>query len=350
MNPDDRSDDAPAERGVPASLLDHLYGLPLDEFVAARDAAARDARVSGDRPGARQIAALPKPTVAAWMVDQAVRTVPHAVDAVADLGDDLRDATARGDRQRIVALDRERRRVLDALMEGVADTVRPGGRPASEATLRAVRDTFVAALADPDAAAAVQAGRLARGLEHVGLGLVDESGQPVELPVAPRESADHAAKPREGSAKPRDGSTKPGGARAGRGAARSGGPAPATAADETRTARKAAAERAVAEHAEALDRAEEALDAARATHDEQKAALRTATDALDQADRAVADLEAEIVRRRAERDARAAAADDARQAAGAAAAEVARHEDEVAAAEDAAAGARRSLRAARRGS
>ncbi|GAA4850910.1 hypothetical protein GCM10023221_32920 [Luteimicrobium xylanilyticum] len=320
MSSDEPSPDAP-DGAVPADLADRLYGLPLDEFVAARDAAAREARAAGDRALGRRLGGLPKPTVGAWAVNRAVRTVPHAVAAVLAIGDALRDATAQRDRERLVALDRERRRVLDALLDGVADGVRPGGRPLTDAALRTVRDTFVAAVADPGAAGAVRAGRLSRGLEHVGFGLVDESGEPVELEAGPPVPDARTRVPRV--------------------------PAPDGSGHDA-VEEADASEEAVAEAEESLDRAEEALDAARATHDERQATLDTATDALEQADAAVAALEAELARLRPARAARAADADRARAASEDSARDVARREEDVAAAQEAAAAARRLRRAARR--
>ncbi|MFC8731148.1 hypothetical protein ACFT5B_01640 [Luteimicrobium sp. NPDC057192] len=325
---DDTASSDPTAGGVPAALLDELYGLPLDEFVAARDAAARSARPD-DRPLARRIAALSKPTVAAWVVNQAARTVPHAVDAVAAIGDELRAASATGDRERLVALDKERRRVLDAVLAGVADTVRPGGRAASEATLRSVRDTFVAAVADPGAAAAVRAGHLARGLEHVGFGLVDEAGEPVELDTAPLEP--------------------PAPRRPGKEAGRTGPASPDDEAEpEADAAAQADADRAVDDAAAELDRAEEALDDARTAQARAQQAAAEAADALERAHTTVADLEADLARARDEQEELAAAATHAHDALSGLDDDVARLEDEVATAEENATAARRRRRAGRR--
>jgi hypothetical protein len=331
---DETRTDAPS---VPTALLDELYGLPLDEFVAARDAAARSAR-SDDRALARRIAALPKPTVAAWVVNQAARTVPHAVEAVAAIGEELRAASAGGDRQRLVALDKERRRVLDAVLAGVTDTVRPGGRAASEATLRSVRDTFVAAVADPGAAAAVRAGHLARGLEHVGFGLVDEAGEPVELDTATEQPA---AAPAGRAASGPDEAER---ARDDAGEADARAPD----ADAHATDAEADLDRAVDEAGAALDRAEEALDDARAGQARAREAASEAADALERAGARVADLESELEQARAERDALAAAATQAGDALTRADEDVARREDEVETAEEAATDARRRRRAGRR--
>ena len=58
--------------------VDALYGLALDEFVPARDALAKRARAEGRREDAAAIAALRKPSVAAWAANQAIRSQPRA--------------------------------------------------------------------------------------------------------------------------------------------------------------------------------------------------------------------------------------------------------------------------------
>ena len=46
--------------------IDELYGLPLEDFVAQRDALAKRLRADGDRDAAAAVKKLPKPTRAAW--------------------------------------------------------------------------------------------------------------------------------------------------------------------------------------------------------------------------------------------------------------------------------------------
>ena len=50
-----------------------LYGLPLDEFTAERDAVAKRLRADGEREEAARIKKLRKPSVPAWAVNQAAR-------------------------------------------------------------------------------------------------------------------------------------------------------------------------------------------------------------------------------------------------------------------------------------
>jgi hypothetical protein len=54
--------------------LDDLYGVPLDRFVPERAALVRALRSAGEREQAAAVAALRKPSVAAWAVNQLVRT------------------------------------------------------------------------------------------------------------------------------------------------------------------------------------------------------------------------------------------------------------------------------------
>ena len=59
--------------------VDELYGLPLDEFVPARNALARELKGAGEPAEAAEVAALRKPSVAAWAVNQLVRTQRRGV-------------------------------------------------------------------------------------------------------------------------------------------------------------------------------------------------------------------------------------------------------------------------------
>jgi hypothetical protein len=73
---------------------DELYGLPLEEFVAERGALAKRLRADGDREGATRVAALRKPSVAAWTVNQLVRSRRADVAAFTEAAEALRAAQA----------------------------------------------------------------------------------------------------------------------------------------------------------------------------------------------------------------------------------------------------------------
>ncbi|MEL6983560.1 MAG: hypothetical protein AAFO29_14130 [Actinomycetota bacterium] len=70
--------------------VDALYGGSLADFVANRDARAKEARAGGDRDGAAAIKALRKPTVAADALNRALRADPEAVESVLEAAERLR--------------------------------------------------------------------------------------------------------------------------------------------------------------------------------------------------------------------------------------------------------------------
>ncbi len=67
-----------------------LYGLPPEQFVAARNRLAKAVRDRGDESAAAAIVALRKPTVAAWLANQLVRADPDGIHALTELGEQLR--------------------------------------------------------------------------------------------------------------------------------------------------------------------------------------------------------------------------------------------------------------------
>ena len=71
----------------PEEGIDGLFGLPPEEFIAARDQLARQLKAGGDAAGAKRVSALRRPTVAAWAVNQAARERPELVRELLEAGD-----------------------------------------------------------------------------------------------------------------------------------------------------------------------------------------------------------------------------------------------------------------------
>jgi hypothetical protein len=139
-----------------------LFGAPREEFTALRDERARQAQA--DRRLMDRIAALRKPTVAAWLVNQVTRTCPEQVDRLAELGESLRQAHQRLAGTDLRTLSRERHELIELLTKQADWLARKAGYAFSDATARQLEDTFEAAVADPRAAAAVRAGQLSVAL------------------------------------------------------------------------------------------------------------------------------------------------------------------------------------------
>jgi hypothetical protein len=155
-------------------LLDRLYGLPLDGFIAARDEAARQLKQEGQAEAAAEVAGLRKPSVSAWAVNQLAR---RHVDRLAELlesGERLRAAhraalAGRG-ASGLAAAGRTERGVVAELVELAARELEAAGRPASPGVRERIGNTLHAAAHDTAAAALVRRGRLTRDLDPTGFG------------------------------------------------------------------------------------------------------------------------------------------------------------------------------------
>jgi len=155
--------------------IDDLYGLPLDQFVPERTALARKLRKAGDRDRAGEIAALKKPSVAAWAVNQLVRTQRKAVAELLEAGDWLRAAqdnvlAGRGDARSLRAAVERERLAVQTLTDAARGLLSSEGEELSNTMVERVSDTLHAAALDDDAREQVSGGRLERELRHVGLG------------------------------------------------------------------------------------------------------------------------------------------------------------------------------------
>jgi len=140
-----------------------LYGLPLHEFVAARDAEAK-------RTKDKSLKALRKPTVAAWLVNQLVRHAPKTIEGLLDLGDLMRKAQKHLDAEQMREFNQQRRQLLESLAREGRALGRKLGQNVSDAVEQEVIATLSAALADQEVAAKVREGNLTESLHFAGFG------------------------------------------------------------------------------------------------------------------------------------------------------------------------------------
>lgn len=177
-----------------ADIANGLYALPLDEFVAARTAAAKEAAGSGkELPAA--VRALPKPSAAAWAVNMLATHQPDVLAKLNELGERMRAAQSSLDATGLRELGRERRTLLAAAVDAARTVGEQQGRRISGAVATAVEETLRAVTADAGAAAAVQSGRLLQALSADGVDTVELDGAvavPGAVPApraAPRSAA-----------------------------------------------------------------------------------------------------------------------------------------------------------------
>jgi hypothetical protein len=189
-------------------LIRRLYESPPEGFVAARTAAVDDARKTGDRDTAKRLAALKKPTVAAWVVNLLALRRPELIDELVELSGALREAQRGLQGDQLRELTAQRRQVVSALVTA-ARKLAQAEEPGIKLPLGEVEATLSAALAEPSVAAQIRTGRLIRAASYAGFGEVprprlrlvtddddvdveeddDEAAEVIELPNAARESA-----------------------------------------------------------------------------------------------------------------------------------------------------------------
>ncbi len=305
--------------------IDALYELRPGEFVAARDALAKRLRGAGERADADAVRSLPRPTVAAWAVNQLPRLEPEWTQALATAGERLADAHAAlladGDRDGWQQATANQRHAIERLTRLAAKLLREERGSVSQALRDKVRETLHAATIDPEARAAVLEGRLSRELHAPGtiplaVGPVDRAGpgRPAAKRARSGRGAGTAASDRASSP-----AAEPGAKRAGRKGARR---PPATAERDARAQRRAAEReaRAALRRAErervtaevAVEKADQAAQRARKAHEAAAAALADAEQAERERRSELDAAEAAFAEARTQLDAREAAVTQAR--------------------------------------
>jgi DNA repair exonuclease SbcCD ATPase subunit len=162
---------------VPSSVeeeIDRLYGKPLHEFTAARDALARDLRRAGDRAAADEVKALRKPTVSAWAINQLARNERMKVRSVLVGGEKLRSAHAEllggGRPAKVTEASDAERKAIGHLVSSAAKILSQAGHSTNESTLERVASTLRAAAVDDEGRLLLEKGRLTRDLDPSGFG------------------------------------------------------------------------------------------------------------------------------------------------------------------------------------
>jgi hypothetical protein len=155
------------EAGLTSEIV-ALYGLPPEEFTAARNARAKELKAD-DAELAAAVAKLPKPTAAAAAVNRLAREEPSEVRALVQSGKRLRaaqEAALAGKSQgAVAAATREHREALERVRREARRL------KLSDAVLERVSSTLRVASVDPELQPLLERGALAREAESSGFGL-----------------------------------------------------------------------------------------------------------------------------------------------------------------------------------
>ncbi|MCP3979193.1 MAG: hypothetical protein GY716_07650 [bacterium] len=182
--------------------LDRLFGLPLSDFTADRNALVKDLRDRGLLDEAKAVKALVKPSVTAWAANQAFREEREAFDHLLEMGGWLRDAQAgalhgRGSDD-LHRAKYARREALDVVAQHALQILERNGNATGPAVTRKLEHTLEALATFGDTRSDIRPGRLTRDLEPPGLDvlmrLAQEAPPPKKLRV-PRSQPPKAKKP-----------------------------------------------------------------------------------------------------------------------------------------------------------
>ena len=241
--------------GVEAAA-EELYGLPLDEFTAARNERVKQARADGDSGAAVAIGKLAKPNKVAWLANQLVREDADGIRALLELGESMRQATAALATEQLRQASRQQHQVINALVQQARSLASAAGQAMSDDTARGLGDTLHAALADEQAARQLSQGRLSSGLASSGFPGLDAAAA---APPARATAAGRRAQPAKPAAGQRAAGQRAAGQRAA-GQRAAAGLAAARRREQVTRARQE--EREARSHAAKADRAREKSGAA----------------------------------------------------------------------------------------
>jgi hypothetical protein len=178
--------------------LDRLYGLPLDEFTAARNDLAKRLRKAGDKDGAERVAKLRKPSITAWAINQAARGSPDEIQALIDAGRELFEAqkAALGGKagDRFEAAQTRQRDAVRVVVRTSRSILEESGHAANEQAAERIAATLRAASVDEAGQQLLEKGRFDEDFEGGGMLLL--AGLTPSVPRPPR-TAGSSAKAKE---------------------------------------------------------------------------------------------------------------------------------------------------------
>jgi hypothetical protein len=145
--------------------IDRLFGLPLQEFVGARNELARRLKQEGDAETSNQVKQLDKPNVVAWTINQLARQHKDAVRILLGAGAKLSKAQERalqsvGSADQLRRAQAEERQAIRELTQQAQQILEAEGRPTSSAVLNRIASSLRAAVVSEAGRGMLKAGRL----------------------------------------------------------------------------------------------------------------------------------------------------------------------------------------------
>lgn len=163
--------------------IDGLFQLPLNDFTGARNALAAKLKKDGASERAKQVKALAKPSISAWVANQLYWRERRAFDRLLGVGEQFRIAQAAqlaGNSADIRAPFAARREAVSALAKQASAMLRDAGHASPRDTMRRITMTLEALATYGESPGAPEPGRLTTDVDPPGFealaALVPRSG------------------------------------------------------------------------------------------------------------------------------------------------------------------------------
>lgn len=169
--------------------LEQLYAGSLKSFVSRRKALATERRAGGDKAGAKDVMALPKPSLPAWVINQLVRRERAVVDEVLAAIDQQRDlqlgALAGGlDVAALASAKRAEKDGLSSAAQSATAILDEDGHAPSKGNIDRVMRALRAAALDPETRPLLERGVLVTDATEGGFEAVASQLDPALLLAA----------------------------------------------------------------------------------------------------------------------------------------------------------------------
>jgi hypothetical protein len=176
-----------------------LYGLPLQEFTAARNALAKRLKKEGSKDDAEEVAALPKPTVSAWAVNHLFTVESERMEELLASGERarkaLREILSGGDAGALREAIQEARDLANDLRDRAVEALSAEGNRPGPAIVERIATNLQSLAFSPVAEPVLERGWMDVDLPPVGFEVL-AGLQLAALPARPkREPARPAPKP-----------------------------------------------------------------------------------------------------------------------------------------------------------
>jgi chromosome segregation ATPase len=153
--------------------IDRLFELPLADFTAARNALSAKLQKAGDRDAAARVKVIPKPSAAAWAINQIARKHKEELSRYLRASDRLFRAQVRAMSSSAADPDfgpasQEQKSALHALAELAEQVLEAGGHGKSRAVLDRIQSALRSAILNEKARADLEAGRVSGEVGEAG--------------------------------------------------------------------------------------------------------------------------------------------------------------------------------------